>query len=298
MVAKRKKDKQPVQYDLFGNPIEEIRQAPKHEVVALQFEGENVRMTEIGGDPWWVATDVCRVLGYGRPRDALRNIKDKHKGAHIVRTPGGEQTYVVVSEAGLYELIMKSRRPEAVAFKDWVVEEVLPSIRKYGFYSLKPQPTRVDKIRKRLKCSEEVAHQRDKSIDANKALNSTIANAGGNRKAFRDIHNASYVGATGLTAAQLRELAGLPGYRSPQDAMGVGPLSQLTHAKWLASERIKAKAAKGITEDDYAVIEATTRHVVESDMRYLATLGHYVLAVVDDPRRGKVIDIVPLALPA
>jgi anti-repressor protein len=86
----------------------------------------------IKGDPWWVLTDVARVLGYRDATAAGRILRDKHKGTHQTCTPGGEQEMLVVNEAGLYRLMMRSDRPEAERFQDWITHEVIPSIRRTG----------------------------------------------------------------------------------------------------------------------------------------------------------------------
>ena len=86
---------------------------------------------------WFVARDVAIALGYAKPADAVReHVPDKFKGVCEMETPGGKQKIVIISEAGLYRLAFSSKLPSAVKFTDWVCEEVLPSIRKYGFYGL------------------------------------------------------------------------------------------------------------------------------------------------------------------
>ena len=87
---------------------------------------------------WFVAIDVCRVLGYANPRKALADhVPDKYKNTVTIRDGiPGNPNMTVISEPGLYRLIMRSNLPAAEKFMDWVCEEVLPSIRKYGFYGL------------------------------------------------------------------------------------------------------------------------------------------------------------------
>ena len=87
---------------------------------------------------WFVAVDVCRVLSYTNPQKAIRDhVPDKYKRTErIVHPLGGAQNTILVSEPGLYRLILRSNLPAAEKFMDWVCEEVLPSIRKYGFYGL------------------------------------------------------------------------------------------------------------------------------------------------------------------
>ena len=102
----------------------------------FDFRGAEVRMILRDGDPWWVAADVASVLEIGRTHDAIRSLDDDEKGAETIRTPGGDQTITVINEPGLYSLVLRSRKPEAKAFKRWVTHEVLPAIRKAGSYSV------------------------------------------------------------------------------------------------------------------------------------------------------------------
>ena len=111
-------------------------------VQLFNFHGEEfeVRFVGTAEKPEWVAADVCAVLEIERHRDALREFDQDERGAVTIRTPGGEQETLTVTEAGLYRLIFKSRKPQAKAFQRWVMHEVLPSIRKTGSYSVQPQP--------------------------------------------------------------------------------------------------------------------------------------------------------------
>lgn len=107
-----------------------------NQIVTYDFESKNVRtVLDESGEPRFVAVDVCAALDLpGRPRDYMRALDDDEKGAHIVRTPGGDQELTVISESGVYSLIFKSRKPEARRFKRWVTHEVLPAIRRTGQY--------------------------------------------------------------------------------------------------------------------------------------------------------------------
>lgn len=93
-----------------------------------------VRSILIDGEPWFVAADVCKALELERTNRALSRLDDDEKGAHSVSTPGGRQRMSIISESGLYSLILGSRKPEARAFKRWITHEVIPSIRKHGAY--------------------------------------------------------------------------------------------------------------------------------------------------------------------
>lgn len=95
---------------------------------------QEVRITDRNGEPWWVAKDVCEVLDIGNSRMALSRLDDDEKGVISIDTLGGNQEVSIINEAGLYSLILTSRKPEAKEFKRWVTHEVLPTIRKTGGY--------------------------------------------------------------------------------------------------------------------------------------------------------------------
>lgn len=86
------------------------------------------------GEPMFVAKDVCTALGLGNSRQALSRLDEDEKGVISTDTPGGEQKMQTVNEAGLYVLVLGSKKPEAKAFKRWVTHEVLPAIRRDGGY--------------------------------------------------------------------------------------------------------------------------------------------------------------------
>ena len=86
------------------------------------------------GEPMFVAKDICAALEIKNSRDALARLDDDEKGVVLTDTPGGEQQMQAVNEAGLYVLVLGSRKPEAKAFKRWVTHEVLPAIRRDGGY--------------------------------------------------------------------------------------------------------------------------------------------------------------------
>lgn len=87
-----------------------------------------------GGEPMFVAKDVCTALGLGNSCQALARLDNDEKGVVLIDTPGGEQQMQAVNEAGLYVLVLSSRKPEAKAFKRWVTHEVLPALRCSGGY--------------------------------------------------------------------------------------------------------------------------------------------------------------------
>ncbi len=106
----------------------------------FRYQGAQVRTVVIDFEPWFVAGDVCAVLDIGRVHDAVRGLDEDERGTDTIRTPGGDQRVSVINEAGLYSLILRSRKPEAKAFKRWITHEVLPTIRRTGGYQVQAQP--------------------------------------------------------------------------------------------------------------------------------------------------------------
>lgn len=102
----------------------------------FSFEEKEVRFVGIAEKPEWVAADVCACLQLSDTSKALETLEPDEKGTKNVRTPGGEQEMLTVTEPGLYRLIFKSRKPVAKRFQRWVFHEVLPAIRRTGSYSL------------------------------------------------------------------------------------------------------------------------------------------------------------------
>jgi len=100
----------------------------------FSYEGKEVRTVQRGGEPWWVLKDVCEVLELSNSRMVAERMDEDEKGVSIIDTLGGKQELTVISESGLYNVILISRKPEARKFKRWVTHEVLPSLRKYGAY--------------------------------------------------------------------------------------------------------------------------------------------------------------------
>ena len=86
-----------------------------------------------------VAADMAAILNVQRVNDLVSSVDEDWKGADTVRTPGGSQSMTVIWEPGIYQLLAKSRKPQAKPFQKWLFEEVLPSIRKTGQYAIAHQ---------------------------------------------------------------------------------------------------------------------------------------------------------------
>lgn len=98
----------------------------------FSFGEHEVRVVMRDGEPWFVAADVAKALEFRDASNAARMLPTHQKGTHLVSTLQGNQQVTVVSEGGLYRMALRSRKPSAVSFSDWVTDEVLPSIRKTG----------------------------------------------------------------------------------------------------------------------------------------------------------------------
>ncbi|MFY7939000.1 MAG: Bro-N domain-containing protein [Flavobacterium sp.] len=108
-------------------------------IVPFQFDTNEIRVIVIDGEPWFVAKDICNVLEISDVSNACKRLKDYEKATHTVSTRGGNQDMAIISESGLYRLVLTSRKPQAEPFQDWVVQVVLKQIRKTGSYSVHSQ---------------------------------------------------------------------------------------------------------------------------------------------------------------
>jgi hypothetical protein len=103
----------------------------------FEFANNQFRVIIIDGQPWFAGSDVCKILGINNFSDAYARLKEYEKqtiksntidNTDVIRNPN----IIIISEPGLYRLILTSRKPQAEPFQDWVCQEVLPSIRKTG----------------------------------------------------------------------------------------------------------------------------------------------------------------------
>lgn len=143
------------------------------------FNSQQVRIISVNGDPWFVASDVCKILELGNVSKACNPLKDREKNT-ITLSDGiaGNPTTLIISESGLYRLTMKCRKPQAESFQDWVCEEILPTIRKTGKYEIAPsQPALPQDYEEALAAllvsvreQKTLAAANEKLIEANQSL--------------------------------------------------------------------------------------------------------------------------------
>ena len=106
------------------------------QVIPFSYEDKEVRTVLIEGEPWFVAKDICDILEHTNHIVALQMLDEDEKGVSKVYSLGGYQDTNVINESGLYNLIFRSNKPEAKAFRKWVTSVVLPAIRKTGYYAV------------------------------------------------------------------------------------------------------------------------------------------------------------------
>ncbi|WP_179374795.1 BRO-N domain-containing protein [Winogradskyella wichelsiae] len=111
------------------------------QIEIFKFESEEeqmfneIRTVEIDGEIWFVAADVTNVLGYSNGKEAVAGLcKIKGVKKHDIPTQSGNQKVTLINEPNIYRLTVKSKLESAEKFEDWLFEEVIPSVRKKGFY--------------------------------------------------------------------------------------------------------------------------------------------------------------------
>lgn len=118
------------------------------------------------GEPWFVAKDVCDALGIGNVTMALGRLdEDEFSSTEVTDTTGRKQQSKIVTEAGLYSLIMASKKPEAKTFKRWVTHEVLPAIRKDGGYMVARDETPEETMARALLIANRTLERKQRLIE-------------------------------------------------------------------------------------------------------------------------------------
>lgn len=109
-----------------------------NDLKVFMYNNNEIRTIQKDDEVWWVLKDVCDVLGISKYRDTASRLDEDERGSFKVDTLGGTQEMICINESGLYNVILRSDKPQAKPFRKWVTSEVLPSIRKHGAY-LTPQ---------------------------------------------------------------------------------------------------------------------------------------------------------------
>lgn len=121
----------------------EKKDQPQALVEVFNFSQERtpIRVQVINNEPWFVSKDVCDILEISNNRDAVSRLDDDEKATSVLPTQFGAKEMWLINESGLYALIFQSRKSEAKAFRKWVTSEVLPSIRRKGYFGVYKKET-------------------------------------------------------------------------------------------------------------------------------------------------------------
>ena len=109
-----------------------------NELQTFDYNGLQVRMVEKDGETWWVLSDVCRVLELSDTRRTAKRLDEDELTRLRLHSGGQSREMYAINESGLYNVILRSDKPQAKPFRKWVTSEVLPTIRKTGQYNAKP----------------------------------------------------------------------------------------------------------------------------------------------------------------
>lgn len=136
-----------------------------NQLQTFNFSNQSVRVVLKNGEPWWCAKDVCDIIGLNNGRQAIVKLDEDEKDAVILNDAiGREQSFTVINESGLYNLILRSNKPEAKTFRKWVTSEVLPQIRRTGSYGIQ-QLSRMEILQLALKAEQELQVANAKLIE-------------------------------------------------------------------------------------------------------------------------------------
>ena len=135
-----------------------------------------IRIVEVKNEPWFVGKDVAEVLGYSNTMKAIRDhVKDNHKLAERIVLSGQNREAILIDEAGVYSLVMRSKLPKAEQFQEWVTSEVLPAIRKTGGYINGSDSMSDDEIMARALLIAQKTIKNNKEVDVVENINEAEA---------------------------------------------------------------------------------------------------------------------------
>lgn len=106
-----------------------------NELQVFNYKDNKVRTVDVNGETWFVLKDVCAVLGIANHKMTAQSLEeDEVSQTYLTDSLGRQQKTTIISESGLYHVVLRSDKPEAKPFRKWVTSEVLPSVRKHGAY--------------------------------------------------------------------------------------------------------------------------------------------------------------------
>ena len=157
-------------------------------IIPFNYESQQIRLIkDEEGEPWWIASEVCCILGLTDTHKTVERLDEDEKGKKSIPTLGGVQRMWAITESGLYTLIIRSNKPDAKKFKRWITHEVLPSIRKTEKYEI-DSLSKIDLI---IKSAQALKKFELKQIEHDERLTSLEA---------KSHHNSGHTGYWTITA--------------------------------------------------------------------------------------------------
>lgn len=216
----------------------------------FDFQGNEIRCVGTDRDLWFVAKDVAEALGIAwRGSATLENIPAPWIGVRKLRTPmrqrdgqyrDTEVEVLVINEAAVFKFVIRSNKPAADAFTNWVASEVLPSIRKTGQY-VSARRAKYERQGKQLEWIE----NREEGIEARKGFTDTLKDHEVEGTGYADCTNAINRPVLGGTAALVKVQRGLKPKASLRDSLSTVELAKVKLAELLAAERIEKDELQG-----------------------------------------------------
>jgi prophage antirepressor-like protein len=165
---------------------------------------QDIRSFAAGGEQWFVNGDVCAAIGIKKPRDAFAQLDEDERASMPVDTPGGRQKMNVVTEAGLYALMLISRSEKVKPFRRWITHEVIPALRRDGMAVNEKTITDEQIEAGREKLSALAQRRLEERMDY-KAILHSLKLGGAVADEYRMVQNTLYVRLFGATASRIRE---------------------------------------------------------------------------------------------
>ncbi|ANA86906.1 antirepressor [Gordonia phage Utz] len=134
------------------------------DLMPFNYEGHTVRTVVVDGEPWFVLADLCRVLDLAAVGRVASRLDEGVRQTHTLPTAGGAQQMTIVSEPGMYEVVIRSDKPEAAAFRRWITGSVLPEIRRTGSFNAALPQTREERFAIALTEAGQMLAERDERI--------------------------------------------------------------------------------------------------------------------------------------
>ncbi len=252
--------------------------ADKKSVILKTFKYENneFRVIDRNGEPWFIGSEACNHLSIVNVSDALARLDDDERETIVIteglinqglsnNAPGTK--LIIISESGLYSLILTSRKPEAKPFKKWVTSEVLPSIRKTGSYHIN-DPLRVE--------------ARKIGVPTRKDCATTLIEHGVSKPpkgyGIVNITNRVSQNITGHTVTTLKRLFKIPKGKTPRDypdAMDTYALLATTTTEQHLNDYVKGHNVRGDTKclkvaDEISLTVSRAFEMIKSNVKKIA----------------------------